>query len=833
MTLINTIRTGGVMPPVSAANRVIYDIYPGGNNALYLDWGGTRHLVADIGGGQSERNIEAQITETHIQWRYVGDTVWIDLVAIADLPFAKTEHDHEASEILFDDSKTLQYKYDKGELGGDAGADVLKTELFILNVTSDDDPIMTIVPFSAFATAVTAIDFIANRTLVYDSNGTVAVFRSLSGTVGVNVETVTSRFVKGDAMHLEHFKLDVGINSATVVPFSAFAGAVEASDFVAHRTLVNDDYGTVAVFESFFGNTGVYLRTITSVKDIDSQIITSPDDSVRRLVELSYLEYRELLVKDPQTDYYIYDWDGTAGFTVKNGITPHIGYNGNWWIGINDTGKPSRGETGFSMLNPRGVWSSAVADYALNDVVKWEDENQNIHSYVALADVPTGVSPSDLNFWSILVMQGAPGRDGLDADTVGISGVYTEVEGVPANEFEFNDKQAFLDEKINNRRFKGNLLIRFTQPFTEDIAIIGVIHNAIVGRASTASRFTVDFTNSEPSTAAGALFVRGCSNVFFTGISANASNRITTEWVNAAECLGNVAEAVHGVALDAFATTQNMNMLQFAGTPRVVIRANTEINANIFEIGGCIADINANSTINATTFNMNSGTVLIRNGANFTSENNNLLGAVTDLRPRRPLENFARPQAFSETVPANTNFLSWLANYPPATGNGITNLNVSVMAEGITALPPTFLPATEFQIEIKRWSTWRTVTATNKSTILAARGLPPEVFIAQHRAEAGWTPWSRVDSAAINISGVSSLNNIRQPGQYFVPTLDAVVAISNRPAFANVPFSLKVETISPTSEFQTVSAQVGDIPRIAVRTSTGATWHLWQEILTT
>ena len=29
------------------------------------------------------------------------------------------------------------------------------------------------------------------------------------------------------------------------------------------------------------------------------------------------------------------------------GLTPHIGYNGNWWIGDTDTLKPARGEQGL------------------------------------------------------------------------------------------------------------------------------------------------------------------------------------------------------------------------------------------------------------------------------------------------------------------------------------------------------------------------------------------------------------------------------------------------------------------------------------------------------
>lgn len=38
--------------------------------------------------------------------------------------------------------------------------------------------------------------------------------------------------------------------------------------------------------------------------------------------------------------------DGKPGATGADGITPHIGDNGHWYLGENDTGKPSRGATG-------------------------------------------------------------------------------------------------------------------------------------------------------------------------------------------------------------------------------------------------------------------------------------------------------------------------------------------------------------------------------------------------------------------------------------------------------------------------------------------------------
>lgn len=38
--------------------------------------------------------------------------------------------------------------------------------------------------------------------------------------------------------------------------------------------------------------------------------------------------------------------DGKPGAAGADGVTPHIGDNGNWYVGSTDTGKPSRGATG-------------------------------------------------------------------------------------------------------------------------------------------------------------------------------------------------------------------------------------------------------------------------------------------------------------------------------------------------------------------------------------------------------------------------------------------------------------------------------------------------------
>ena len=57
---------------------------------------------------------------------------------------------------------------------------------------------------------------------------------------------------------------------------------------------------------------------------------------------------------------------GADGATGAAGITPHIGDNGNWYLGTTDTGKPSRGETGLQgpvgPVGPQGPQGEKGAD---------------------------------------------------------------------------------------------------------------------------------------------------------------------------------------------------------------------------------------------------------------------------------------------------------------------------------------------------------------------------------------------------------------------------------------------------------------------------------------
>lgn len=68
-----------------------------------------------------------------------------------------------------------------------------------------------------------------------------------------------------------------------------------------------------------------------------------------------------------------------VGLKGTNGITPHIGENGNWYIGSTDTGKPSRGEKGKTPVKGTDYWTEADKAEIVNDTLaalpKWTGGN--------------------------------------------------------------------------------------------------------------------------------------------------------------------------------------------------------------------------------------------------------------------------------------------------------------------------------------------------------------------------------------------------------------------------------------------------------------------------
>lgn len=85
------------------------------------------------------------------------------------------------------------------------------------------------------------------------------------------------------------------------------------------------------------------------------------------------------------TDGTSYDITAPKGAAGADGITPHIGDNGNWYLGTTDTGKPSRGEKG----------EDAAADLTLGLTGATVGQIAKIAA-VDASGVPTAWSPVDM-----------------------------------------------------------------------------------------------------------------------------------------------------------------------------------------------------------------------------------------------------------------------------------------------------------------------------------------------------------------------------------------------------------------------------------------------------
>lgn len=103
------------------------------------------------------------------------------------------------------------------------------------------------------------------------------------------------------------------------------------------------------------------------------------------------------------TDGTSYDITAPKGAAGADGITPHIGDNGNWYLGTTDTGKPSRGETGLQgpvgPVGPQGPRGEKGEDAAADRTLGLTGATVGQIAKIAAVDasgVPTAWEPVDM-----------------------------------------------------------------------------------------------------------------------------------------------------------------------------------------------------------------------------------------------------------------------------------------------------------------------------------------------------------------------------------------------------------------------------------------------------
>lgn len=103
------------------------------------------------------------------------------------------------------------------------------------------------------------------------------------------------------------------------------------------------------------------------------------------------------------TDGTSYDITAPKGADGAAGITPHIGDNGNWYLGTTDTGKPSRGETGLQgpagPVGPQGPQGEKGEDAAADRTLGLTGATVGQIAKITAVDasgVPTAWSPVDM-----------------------------------------------------------------------------------------------------------------------------------------------------------------------------------------------------------------------------------------------------------------------------------------------------------------------------------------------------------------------------------------------------------------------------------------------------
>lgn len=130
-----------------------------------------------------------------------------------------------------------------------------------------------------------------------------------------------------------------------------------------------EDGGGIAGVSSVNGHTGAVTITAAGLGALTEDDLQSATDKALAQAKASGV------------------FDGPPGAPGTNGTTPHIGDNGNWYLGETDTGKPSRGQAGAG-LDVTGATVGQIVKIAAVD-------SDGVPTAWSPVDMPSGGSGSE------------------------------------------------------------------------------------------------------------------------------------------------------------------------------------------------------------------------------------------------------------------------------------------------------------------------------------------------------------------------------------------------------------------------------------------------------
>ena len=359
-------------------------------------------------GNNGENIIKSPIVEA-----YIGSSLLDSTEVASDVPtdistkveqLMAAKHSHSNKAVLDKFAETDgKPTYDGKALGGGGGAGDF---IIKMTVTSDDNGNYTVTSCDATVEQIDAAVSAEKRVVVIASvDGAIIELPMLEGTEGTYYFGI---FFNGSMILSSVYKVD---GNTSKWEFNATQIEAESVDY-SNAELPN--ISTVGgALDELFTNSHIHSNkdTLDKLSDSNGKLQYNGSDVGLKGDKGDPFTYSDFTAEQLAA---LKGDTGAAGAPGKDGVTPTIGDNGNWYIGTTDTGKPSRGAKGNT-----GASGSPGADGItphIGDNGNWYigSTDTGKPSRGAKGDKGDPFTYSDFTAEQLATLKGESGADGAD-----------------------------------------------------------------------------------------------------------------------------------------------------------------------------------------------------------------------------------------------------------------------------------------------------------------------------------------------------------------------------------------------------------------------------------